>query len=518
MTTPALELIGIDKSYGRVTVLSDVSLQVARGEVHAIVGENGAGKSTLLKILAGVVPPNQGEIRLHGHAVDVSRFDPEKAHHLGVAVVHQEFSLLPGMTIAENVFLGREPRRRGVLDRATMRERTRGLLRRLGSDFDPDLPAERLSVAGAQIVEIAKALSIEADVVAMDEPSAVLSGPELEQLFRVIEQLAADGVSVLYVSHRLDEIFRICDRYTVLKDGTVSGSGQISDITSDGLIRMMVGREVAQVFPPPAVEPGAPRLSLRSFGVPGLPDLVDLDVRAGEIVGLAGLNGAGRSRLVRGIFGLLPSEGTVLIDGVERRPFSTPAEAIAEGVAFIPEDRKLYGLALDKSVRHNVSLNVLDRLSRRGLLSSPEESTFTTGQIDRYDVRTRRDGSTPAGALSGGNQQKVVLAKWLARDPRVVILDEPTRGIDVGSKEQIYKLLRDLANDGAAVLVVSSELVEVLGLSDRVLVMADGRIVDQLAGDDATEERVLTIITESSAHEVRTVPSASQPEPEETTV
>jgi ABC-type sugar transport system ATPase subunit len=509
MTDPLLELAGIGKNYGRVTVLDGVSLQVRSGEVHAIVGENGAGKSTLLKILAGVVPPNRGEIRLRGKSVDIGRLDPERAHRLGVSVVHQEFSLLPAMTIAENVFLGREPRRKGFLDRASMRSRTVELLARLGSDLDPDLPAERLGVAGAQIVEIAKALSLDADVLAMDEPSAVLSGPELEQLFHVIEHLSADGVAVLYVSHRLDEIFRICDRYTVLKDGVVSGSGRIEETNHDGLVKMMVGREVSQVFPPPGVEPGSPRLSLRSFQVPGLPAPVDLDVRSGEIVGFAGLNGAGRSRLVRGIFGVLPSEGTVIVDGHERRAFAHPADAMAAGIAFIPEDRKQDGLALGKSVRQNVSLNVLERLTSGSLLSTPAETAFATEQIDRYDVRTRRDGATPTGALSGGNQQKVVLAKWLANEPSVIILDEPTRGIDVGSKAQIYELLRALADQGAAVLVVSSELVEVLSLADRILVMADGRIVDEMHGDDATEERVLTVITESSAHEVRVDEEAS---------
>lgn len=501
MTDPVLELVDIGKNYGRVTVLDGVSLHVTSGEVHAIVGENGAGKSTLLKILAGVVSPNRGEIRLRGTTVDIGRLDPERAQRLGVSVVHQEFSLLPAMTIAENVFLGREPRRKGFLDRASMRSRTVELLARLGSDLDPELPAERLGVAGAQVVEIAKALSVEADVVAMDEPSAVLSGPELEQLFHVIEHLSADGVAVLYVSHRLDEIFRICNRYTVLKDGVMSGTGRIEETDHDGLVKMMVGREVSQVFPPPGVEPGSPRLSLRSFQVPGLAAAVDLDVRAGEIVGFAGLNGAGRSRLVRGIFGVLPSEGTVVVDGHERTAFARPADAMSAGIAFIPEDRKQDGLALSKSVRQNVSLNVLQQLTTASLLSTTDEAKFATEQIDRYDVRTRRDGATPAGALSGGNQQKVVLAKWLANEPRVIILDEPTRGIDVGSKAQIYELLRTLADQGAAVLVVSSELVEVLSLADRILVMAGGRIVSEMHGDEATEEQVLTVITEASAHD-----------------
>ena len=499
---PTLELIGITKDYGHVTVLDNVSMTVEGGRVRAVVGENGAGKSTLLKIISGVVAPTSGEMRLRGEPVRFDRLDPERAQRLGVAVVHQEFSLLPAMTVAENVFLGREPRRGWLVDRKRMVEETEELLDRLAANsIDPERRVDTLGVAGVQIVEIAKALSIAADVVAMDEPSAVLSGAELEQLFTVVRALKAEGVAVLYVSHRLDEVFELCDDYTVLKDGRVSGDGQIGDIDRNGLVQRMVGREVSQVFPRPLRAPGETRLSVRGLQVTSLPAPVDLDLRAGEIVGIAGLNGAGRTRLVKGLFGALPAMGRITIDGTSRAAFSEPAEAIRAGVAFIPEDRKVEGLALQKSIRWNLSLNALRRLTSGGFLSPSAEKRFAADQIEAHDVRTTADGAT-AGSLSGGNQQKVVLSKWLANDPAVIMLDEPTRGIDVGSKEQIYALLRSLAERGAAVLVISSELIEVLGLSDRVLVMADGRIVAELAHDEATEERVLEIITASSSAQI----------------
>ena len=440
-------------------------------------------------------------MRLRGEAVDLDRLDPQRAQRLGVSVVHQEFSLLPALTVAENVFIGHEPKRRGFLDRRRMFDDTADLLARLGSAIAPDAQVESLSVASMQIVEIAKALSIDADVVAMDEPSAVLSGPELEQLFAVVRALQREGVAVLYVSHRLDEVFRLCDHYTVLKDGRVSGRGAIADVTHDRLVTLMVGRDVSQVFPRAAETPGPPRLVARDLHVRGLPGPITLEARAGEIVGLVGLNGAGRTRLAKGLFGAIPARGEIAIDGVAHAAFRRPADAMRAGVAFIPEDRKIEGLALTKSVRSNVSLNVVERVAGR-LLSSAAEKRFAAKAVGELDIRTRPDGSGSAGSLSGGNQQKVVLAKWLALDPKVLILDEPTRGIDVGSKEQIYTLVRSLADNGTAVIVISSELVEVLGLSDRILVMADGRIVGELAHDDASEEAVLRLITRASRHEV----------------
>lgn len=495
-----LELDKITKRYGPALVLGGVSLAAEGGEVHAIVGENGAGKSTLLKIMAGVVAPTSGTMTLRGTPVPFERLDPDRAQRLGFAVVHQEFSLVPGMTVAENVYLGREPRRVGLLDRRRMIADTAVLLERLGSSISPTAPVETLSVASFQIVEIAKALSIEADVVAMDEPSAVLSGSELEQLFDVVAALRRQGVAVLYVSHRLDEVFRICDRYTVLKDGQVSGRGLITEVGRDDLVRMMVGREVSQIFPVASGPPGSPRLEVRDLHVAGLAAPASFTVHAREIVGIVGLNGAGRTTLAKGLFGAVAARGDVVIDGVRRDAFSRPAEAMEAGLAMLPEDRRVEGLALDKSVRWNASLNILGSFRHGGLIDERDERTFGSEAVDRFGIRTRDDASAIAGSLSGGNQQKVVLAKWLAATPKVLVLDEPTRGIDVGSKEQIYALIRELAEDGMAVLVISSELVEILGLSDRVLVMADGRIVGDLGRAEATEENVLRLITSHSAH------------------
>jgi ABC-type sugar transport system ATPase subunit len=495
-----LELDDITKRYGPSLVLRGVSLAAEGGEVHAIVGENGAGKSTLLKITAGVVAPTSGTMTLRGTPVPFERLDPDRAQRLGVSVVHQEFSLVRGMTVAENVFLGREPRRVGLLDRRRMIAETAVLLERLGSAISPRAPVETLSVASFQIVEIAKALSIEADVVAMDEPSAVLSGSELEQLFDVVAALKRQGVAVLYVSHRLDEVFRICDRYTVLKDGEVSGTGLITEVDRDDLVKMMVGREVSQVFPIASGPPGSPRLEVHDLHVAGLAAPVSFAVNAREIVGIVGLNGAGRTTLVKGLFGAVPARGDVVIDGVRRDAFARPAEAMEAGLAMLPEDRRVEGLALDKSVRWNASLNILGSLRRGGLIDEGDEKAFGSEAVERFGIRTQNDASSVTASLSGGNQQKVVLAKWLAAKPKVLVLDEPTRGIDVGSKEQIYALIRELAEDGMAVLVISSELVEILGLSDRVLVMADGRIVGQLGRDEATEHNVLRLITSHSAH------------------
>jgi ABC-type sugar transport system ATPase subunit len=404
------------------------------------------------------------------------------------------------MTVTENVFLGRELRRRGLLQRAAMRRATATLLERLRSRISPDALVEQLGVADAQMVEIAKALAGEPVVLAMDEPSAVLSGPELARLFEVVNELTASGVAVLYVSHRLDEVFTLCDRYTVLKDGEVTATGRIADTDEDGLVTAMVGRTVSTIFPAASVEPGEVRLALRGFHPEGLRAPVDLEVRAGEIVGLAGLQGSGRTRLAKAIFGEVAATGRIVVDGRERRPFRRPSEAIASGVAYLPEDRKEEGLALTKTVAWNGSMLRLPRLRGRGrLVDSRAEASLVRGMIDRLSIKTALDGSDRAGQLSGGNQQKVVVGKWLELGPSVVIFDEPTRGIDVGSKEQIYAILRSLADQGVAVVIISSELLEVLGLSDRILVMDDGALVGELPGHGATEEDIMRLIAVGAA-------------------
>jgi ribose transport system ATP-binding protein len=491
----ALTLTGIDKRYGPTHALREVGLSVAPGEVHALMGENGAGKSTLLKVLSGAVAPDSGQLAVDEKNVPFESLDPISARNLGIGIVHQEFSLIPAMTVAQNIFLGREPRRNRMLDRTRMRNESGDLLARLRSRVSPDALVEGLAVADAQLVEIAKALSGKLTVLAMDEPSAVLSGPELATLFEVVRELATDGVAILYVSHRLDEVFTLCDRFTVLKDGEVAANGQINDTNEDELVTAMVGRTVSTIFPPPAQPRGAIRLKLRDFQVDGLRRPIDLDVHGGEILGIAGLQGSGRTRLAKGIFGENPATGRMELDGVEQSPFRRPAEAIAAGLAYLPEDRKEEGLALTKTVRWNGSMLRLPTLRNRAhLIDQQLERDLVAGLIDRLSIKTSPDGSDRVDSLSGGNQQKVVVGKWLELGPAIVIFDEPTRGIDVGSKEQIYDILRELSDDGIAVVIISSEMLEVLGLSDRIIVMDDGDIGGELSGENATEEEVMRII------------------------
>jgi ABC-type sugar transport system ATPase subunit len=495
--TATVQLSGITKTYGLTTVLTDVDLTCTAGAVHALVGENGAGKSTLLKILTGSVTPDTGRLCVEGHPIEFDQLTPATATHHGIAIVHQEFALLPNLTVAENIYLGREPGSRLRLNRRAQNDGAARLLQRVGSGLDPQTRVEDISVADAQLVEIAKALSANAKVLALDEPSAVLSGEELQTLFSVVRGLRDQGVAVLYVSHRMDELFTLCDQYTVLKDGRVAGAGNISDVDRDDIVRMMVGRDVSKTFPPRTTPAGEPLLALQDFQVDGLPEPIALQVAAGEIVGVAGLGGSGRSRLLRGIFGLVPSRGALEIDGARRSPFSSPDEAMRAGIAFLPEDRKLQGLALNQSVSSNVTLLALDAIRRSGMLSRVQETVLASDLIARFGVKASIDGREDASALSGGNQQKVVLGKWLQTSPRLVLLDEPTRGIDVAAKEEIYEAIRHLADAGVGFLVVSSELIEVLGLSDRILVMVDGRIAGEL-GRGSTEEAIMRLITTTS--------------------
>jgi ribose transport system ATP-binding protein len=498
----AITLAGIGKVYGPVAALNDVGLTVLPGEVHALMGENGAGKSTLLKILSGVVRPDSGTLTVLGEPVDFARYSPGGARDLGVAIVHQEFSLIPSLTVAENIFLGQEKSRGGVLREAEMTSRARQLLDRVHASVSPATRVESLTVAQSQLVEIAKALASDVKVIALDEPSAVLSGEELRGLFDVVRSLAASGVAVLYVSHRIDEVFELCSRYSVLKDGRNSGSGAIADTDADTLISLMVGRSLSHMFPPAGIEPGEPALQARDLEVLGLPRPVSLTLRGGEIVGLAGLQGAGRSRLARALFGDVPVlGGSLTISGAGEVRHGSPRDAMRRRIAYLPEDRKGMGLALDKPVSMHVSMLAWRRLRTRvGSISRTGERSLVDRAIDALAIKTAKGGAAPVRTLSGGNQQKVVLAKWLELLPDVVIFDEPTRGIDVGSKEQIYALLRGLADEGKAILVISSELIEVLGLSDRILVMADGEIVGEIPGAGATEEAVMQLITSHSKH------------------
>jgi ABC-type sugar transport system ATPase subunit len=494
---PFLQLAGITKSYGQTQALRGVDIAFRPGEVHAIVGENGAGKSTLLGILAGFVKPDPpSQVRVSGSQIDLTHHSPRSARDLGLATVPQELEVIEPMTVAENIFLGREPRRGLLLRRGEMQRRAAELLERLGTSIDTNTPVERLSVAQLQLVEIAKALAHDSRFLALDEPSAVLAGEELDLLFQVIHQLADEGVAIAYVSHRLDEIFAHCDRLTVLKDGQVVTGGPVSGFDRHSLVRAMVGREVSDSFPPRLSDTGEVLLRVRDFSVGGKVSGVSFDLRAGEIVGIAGLMGSGRTTLAKALFGAIHAEGTVETEG-HRGPFGSPRDALRAGIAYLPEDRRREGLATSKPVSTNLSLLALRALTSGPLrlVSGAAERSLVRRQIDGLAIKTVQDGSDIAGRLSGGNQQKVVLGKWLEAGPRILILDEPTRGIDVGTKEEIYRLLRELAGEGLAILVISSELIEVLGLSDRILVMTQGHVSGELDGAAATEEDVMRLAT-----------------------
>ena len=473
---PLIEMRGIAKDFLGVRVLDDVDVACGAGEVHAIVGENGAGKSTLMKILCGAYRPTEGEIRIAGEPVEFHH--PVDGQQAGVAIIYQEFNLLPDRTVAENIFLGREPRRGVLIDRGAMEERSAELLAELAPD-DPISPRDlvgKLPVARQQTVEIAKALSLDSRAMVMDEPTAALAAHEVERLFEQVRRLKQRGLAVLYISHRLKEVFEIAERITVLKDGRRVKTVASGEVTSPELVRLMVGRELDQYFPPRAApgERGPVRLRLQGAGNDFLSG-IDLDVHSGEIVGVAGLQGSGRTELARAIFGADPFyHGTLELDGKERR-ISSPRAAVAAGVGFVTEDRKSEGLALSQSIRDNVGLawRGLSRALRR------EHELEVGDLVKAVELRFRGLGQE-VRFLSGGNQQKVVLAKWLATEPRLVIFDEPTRGIDVGAKAGIHDLIRGLANEGVAVVMISSELPEVIGMSDRIVVMRQGSIAGEL--------------------------------------
>ncbi|MER7115701.1 sugar ABC transporter ATP-binding protein [Saccharomonospora azurea] len=484
---PVVQMRGITKQFLGNTVLRGVDLDLYPGEVHALVGENGAGKSTLMKILAGVQPADEGTVELDGNPVTFA--SPRQAQASGISIVHQELNLLGDRTVAENVFLGSEPVRRGIVDRRRMEADTAALLDDLGAvGISPRDPVRLLSVAQRQVVEIVKALSSDVRVLAMDEPTAALADNEVELLYGLVRRLCDRGIAILYVSHRLVEVFDLSHRITVLKDGALVTSQPRSELTSDELVRHMVGRSLEALFPERATEDevGDIRLRLSGCGNERLSD-IDLSVRAGEIVGLAGLQGAGRSAVARAVCGVEPFRvGTLEVDGEAVR-VSSPRKAVRLGIAHVTEDRKGEGLALRQSVRDNALLvrrAAFARKSRGRPIAELLTSVAVVARSPDQEVRF----------LSGGNQQKVVLAKWLAVEPRVLIVDEPTRGIDVGAKQAVYELLRGLARDGVAILMISSELPELIGMSDRVLVMHDGRIAGELPAGP-TEEAVMRLAT-----------------------
>ncbi|MDW5326532.1 sugar ABC transporter ATP-binding protein [Plantactinospora sp. KLBMP9567] len=491
--TARLALSGVRKSFGAVHALADVRLELRAGEVHALVGENGAGKSTLVKILAGVHAPDAGELTMDGAPLILT--GPADARAAGIAVIYQEPTLFPDLSVAENIFMGRQPLR-GLrrIDTATMRRRATELFARLGVPLDPDRPARGLSIADQQLVEIAKALSFEARVLVMDEPTAALSGIEVERLFAVVRSLREAGAAILFISHRFDEVFALSQRITVMRDGRWVSTDPADDLDVAQVVRRMVGREVSQLYPKQQTEAGGVILQVRGLTRRGVFADVGFEVRRGEIVALAGLVGAGRSEVVRAVFGVDPYDaGEVLVDGV-RLPRSRPAAAMAAGMALVPEDRRQQGLVMELSIERNATLTRRWPLARFGLLRRSAERTAAQTWTQRLQVKAGRLDD-PVSTLSGGNQQKVVLAKWLSTTPKVLIVDEPTRGIDVGTKAEVHRLMSQLASEGVGVLMVSSELPEVLGMADRVLVMHEGRLVSEIARDAATEESVMLAAT-----------------------
>ncbi|WP_322797476.1 sugar ABC transporter ATP-binding protein [Thermoflexus sp.] len=492
MASPILSLRNLYKAFPGVQALAGVSLDLYPGEVHALVGENGAGKSTLIKIAAGVHVPDAGEILFEGRPVRLE--GPRHAAALGIAVIHQEPYLFPTLSVLENLFAGFQPRRGplGLVDWRTMARRAERVFEELGISLPLDLPAGDLSAAQQQLLQIARALLQDAKVLIMDEPTSSLSQREVQTLFEIVRRLRSRGVGILYISHRLEEVFVLADRVTVLRDGQWVGTYPIAAVTPETLIARMVGRELTQLFPHTPHPPGDVLLRVHHLSRRGLFEGISFEIRAGEIVGMAGLIGAGRSEVAQAIFGILPADaGFIEVNGRRMIP-RAPWEAMDAGIFYIPEDRHRQGIVAPLSVRSNLTLAILRRLTRFGLVDERAERGLAQAYRERLRIRIA-DLEQPVGTLSGGNQQKVVVARGLAIQPRVLILDEPTRGIDVGTKAEIHRLMDELAAQGMGILMISSELPEILGMSDRILVMRAGRLMGELWRDEATQERVMAM-------------------------
>jgi len=486
---PVLRMDGVSKSFPGVKALSGVSLELWSGQVTALVGENGAGKSTLVKILTGIFQPSEGTILLDGQPV---RFPTaQAATAAGITAIHQETVLFDELSVAENIFLGHAPRTRlGLIDWPELRRRATAILDRIDAKLDPDMALKDLGIASKHLVAIARALSVDARVVIMDEPTAALSQKEIEELYDLVLRLKAEGRAILFISHKFDEIFRIADRYTVFRDGAQVGDGMITDVTEGELVRMMVGRSVDQIFPPRTPCPGREVLRVEGLSHPTEFDAITFSLREGEILGFYGLVGAGRSEVMQAIFGITrPSAGEIVIDGTPRR-IRSPADAITNGIVYVPEDRGHQGAIGGLPIFQNVTLPSLSRTSQRGFLRLAEEFRLTRDYTARLDLRAAALDQD-VGKLSGGNQQKVVIAKWLATQPRVIILDEPTKGIDIGSKAAVHAFMAELAAQGLAVLMVSSEIPEVLGMSDRVIVMRQGLVAAELDRNTLSAEMLV---------------------------
>jgi rhamnose transport system ATP-binding protein len=488
-TAPIFSLRAISKSFPGVRALHNVELDLYPGQVTALVGENGAGKSTLVKIMTGIYQPDEGEIRIKG---DPAHFPtPHSSALAGVTAIYQETVLFDDLTVAENIYLGHAPRNRfGLIDYAAMNAKAGATLADIGAKIDPDVRLRDLGIASKHLVAISRALSIDARVVIMDEPTAALSHKEIGELFALVEKLKSQGKAILFITHKFDEIFRITDRYTVFRDGEMVGAGLIKDVNHDKLVKMMVGREIGQVFPKGEAKIGKPVLKVRGFSHPTEFDSISFDLSAGEILGFYGLVGAGRSEFMQALFGMTkPSAGTLELDG-KPLTLKSPAKAVAHGIVYVPEERGRQGAVIGLPIVQNITLPSLAKTSRSGFLRLANEFALARDYTGRLDLRAA-SLSQEVGTLSGGNQQKVVIAKWLATKPKVIILDEPTKGIDIGSKSAVHAFMSELAAQGLAVIMVSSELPEILGMSDRIIVMREGRMIGTYARKDADAETLV---------------------------
>lgn len=482
---------GISKSFSEAPALADVKLEVARGEVHALMGENGAGKSTLMKILSGLVQKDQGAILLDGKPVDIKT--PKAALDLGIAMIHQELNPVRAMTVSENIFLGKEPcfPFTAVVNRRKQREQALALFREMDVSLNPDKTMRDLSVAEMQLVEIVKAVSYDSRIIIMDEPTSAISGREVTKLFEIIRRLKAKGIAIIYISHKMDEIFRISDTVTVLRDGRYIETRPARELDHDTLVKLMVGRKISELFPKISPFKGAIAFEVEGLAKRGLFENISFKVKKGEIFGIAGLMGAGRTDVMETLFGLKRADaGTVKINGCHAR-IQSPADAIRHRIALITEDRQMKGLNLKAPVRDNITLAGLKNFTRYGqLLQFRRENAAADAQIEKLRIKTRHRGQI-VRTLSGGNQQKVVLARWLLNDPEIIILDEPTRGIDIGAKAEIYKIIADLAGQGRVIIMISSELEEILGLCDRVIVLYHGKITAEFERGAFNQENII---------------------------
>ena len=490
-----LEMKGIGKTFPGVKALEGVNLTVREGQVHALLGENGAGKSTLIKILSGAYSKDEGEILFDGKPVEIK--GPQDAQALGISTIYQEFNLAANLSITENIFLGHLPRKGPLVDWAAARAKSQEILDSLGVKLAVDTPTSELSVAEQQLVEIAKALNRKTRVLIMDEPSAVLGEKDLENLFRVVRTLQAQGIGIIYISHRLKEIFELADEVTVLKDGRYVATRQVADVDMDDLVRLMIGRDLQDVYPKRTTQPGEVLLEVKNVSRTKLVHDISFQLRAGEIVGFAGITGSGRTEVARAIFGADPCVGEMEIFG---KPYKarSPEDAIHHGVALVTEDRKRQGLLLKQNVTINTTVSGLKRLCRFGLIRLGEEVKLVKQMIQQLSIKTPGPNFMVVN-MSGGNQQKVILARWLSVGTRIFIMDEPTRGIDVGSKSEIYQVMAELAAKGVGIIMISSELPEILGMSDRVMVMRQGTIVKELSRAEASEEAIMYYAVGSEA-------------------